>query len=137
MGKFSDSFWRRTGHIAGNWAGYSIFGDKGADARRHIIQNARADAINEREATRSRIANDHYINSVDAAVLRNVDAVIGSEFSDNPNELAKHLMDLIVQLKTNSFKARNAEEKVRTKYTYAVLAKVEQGVALLEHQQGK
>lgn len=133
MGKFSDSFWRRTGHIAGNWAGYSIFGDKGADARRHIIQNARADAINEREATRSRIANDHYINSVDAAVLRNVDAVIGSEFSDNPNELAKHLMDLIVQLKTNSFKARNAEEKVRTKYTYAVLAKVEQGVALLEY----
>ena len=133
MGKFSDSFWRRTGHIAGNWAGYSIFGDKGADARRHIVQNARADAINEREATRSRIANDHYINSVDAAVLRNVDAVIGSEFSDNPNELAKHLMDLIVQLKTNSFKARNAEEKVRTKYTYAVLAKVEQGVALLEY----
>ena len=47
MGKFSDSFWRRTGHIAGNWAGYSIFGEKGADARRHIIQNARADAINE------------------------------------------------------------------------------------------
>ncbi len=133
MGKFSDSFWRRTGHIAGNWAGYSIFGDKGADARRHIIQNARADAINEREATRSRIANDHYINSVDAAVLRNVDAVIGSEFSDNPNELAKHLMDLIVQVKTNSFKARNAEEKVRTKYTYAVLAKLEQGVALLEY----
>ena len=133
MGKFSDSFWRRTGHIAGNWAGYSIFGDKGADARRHIIQNARAEAINEREATRSRIANDHYINSVDAAVLRNVDAVIGSEFSDNPNELAKHLMDLIVQVKTNSFKARNAEEKVRTKYTYAVLAKLEQGVALLEY----
>lgn len=133
MGKFSDSFWRRTGHIAGNWAGYSIFGDKGADARRHIIQNARADAINEREATRSRIANDHYINSVDAAVLRNVDAVIGSEFSDNPNELVKHLMDLIVQVKTNSFKARNAEEKVRTKYTYAVLAKLEQGVALLEY----
>lgn len=133
MGKFSDSFWRRTGHIAGNWAGYSIFGDKGADARRHIIQNARADAINERETTRSRIANDHYINSVDAAVLRNVDAVIGSEFSDNPNELVKHLMDLIVQVKTNSFKARNAEEKVRTKYTYAVLAKLEQGVALLEY----
>lgn len=133
MGKFSDSFWRRTGHIAGNWAGYSILGDKGADARRHIIQNARADAINEREATRSRIANDHYINSVDAAVLRNVDAVIGSEFSDNPNELVKHLMDLIVQVKTNSFKARNAEEKVRTKYTYAVLAKLEQGVALLEY----
>lgn len=133
MGKFSDSFWRRTGHIAGNWAGYSIFGEKGVDARRHIIQNARADAINEREATRSRIANDHYINSVDAAVLRNVDAVIGSEFSDNPNELVKHLMDLIVQVKTNSFKARNAEEKVRTKYTYAVLAKLEQGVALLEY----
>ena len=133
MGKFSDSFWRRTGHIAGNWAGYSIFGDKGADARRHIIQNARADAINKRETTRSRIANDHYINSVDAAVLRNVDAVIGSEFSDNPNELVKHLMDLIVQVKTNSFKARNAEEKVRTKYTYAVLAKLEQGVALLEY----
>ena len=38
-------------------------------------------------------------HSVDAAVLRNVDAVIGSEFSDNPNELVKHLMDLIVQLK--------------------------------------
>ena len=132
MGKFSDSFWRRTGHIAGNWAGYSIFGDKGADARRHIVQNARADAMYERELTRSKIANDKHVNAIDAAVLRNVDAVIGAEFSSNPDELAKHLMDLVIQLKTNSFKARNEEQKVRTKYTLAVLTKVEQGVDLLE-----
>ena len=132
MGKFSDSFWRRTGHIAGNWAGYSIFGEKGADARRHIVQNARADAMYERELTRSKIANDKHVNAIDAAVLRNVDAVIGAEFSSNPDELAKHLMDLVIQLKTNSFKARNEEQKVRTKYTLAVLTKVEQGVDLLE-----
>ena len=133
MGKILDSAERRFGHIAGNWAGYSIFGDKGADARRHIVQDARADAVRTRESNRARIANEHYINSVDAAVLRNVDAVIGAEFSDNPNELVKHLMDLIVQVKTNSFKARSDEEKVRTKYTYAVLAKLEQGVGLLEY----
>ena len=133
MGKILDSAERRFGHIAGNWAGYSIFGDKGADARRHIIQDARADAVRARESNRARIANEHYINSVDAAVLRNVDAVIGAEFSDNPNELVKHLMDLIVQVKTNSFKAHSDEEKVRTKYTYAVLAKLEQGVGLLEY----
>lgn len=133
MSKIGDSFSRRVGHIAGNWAGYSIFGDKGADARRHIIQDARADAIRERESQIARAKDRADLNAIDAAVLRNVDAVIDGEFSDNPQELVKHLMTLIVQVKTNSFKARSDEEKIRTKYTMAVLAKLEQGLSLLEY----
>ena len=84
MSKIGDSFSRRVGHIAGNWAGYSIFGDKGADARRHIIQDARADAIRERESQIARAKDRADLNAIDAAVLRNVDAVIDGEFSDNP-----------------------------------------------------
>ena len=133
MSKVGDSFSRRVGHIAGNWAGYSIFGDKGADARRHIIQDARADAIRERESQIARAKDRADLNAIDAAVLRNVDAVIDGEFSDNPQELVKHLMTLIVQVKTNSFKARSDEEKIRTKYTMAVLAKLQQGLTLLEY----
>ena len=133
MSKVGDSFSRRVGHIAGNWAGYSIFGDKGADARRHIIQDARADAIRERESQSARAKDRADLNALDAAVLRNVDAVIDGEFSDNPQELVKHLMTLIVQVKTNSFKARSDEEKIRTKYTMAVLAKLQQGLTLLEY----
>ena len=134
MSKFGDSLASRLGHITGNAFGYGVFGEAGADRRRYSInQEAKADAIREREASRAKIEQDNYINSIDAAVLRNVDAVISQEFSDNPDEVVKQLMGLIVQVKTNSFKAFNKEEKVRTKYTYAVVSKMEQGVNWLEY----
>lgn len=134
MSKFGDSLASRLGHITGNAFGYGVFGEAGADRRRYSInQEAKADAIREREASRAKIEQDNYINSIDAAVLRNVDAVISQEFSDNPDEVVKQLMGLIVQVKANSFKAFNKEEKVRTKYTYAVVSKMEQGVNWLEY----
>lgn len=134
MSKFGDSLASRLGHITGNAFGYGVFGEAGADRRRYSInQEAKADAIRERESSRAKIEQDNYINSIDAAVLRNVDAVISQEFSDNPDEVVKQLMGLIVQVKTNSFKAFNKEEKVRTKYTYAVVSKMEQGVNWLEY----
>lgn len=136
MGQFWNSFIGRAGRNTADFASNLIFGDKWARPYKRISDEARANVYNakasEYEARAARCERD-YVNSVDAAVLNNVDAVIADEFTDNPNEIVRHLMNLFVQVKTNSFKARTEEEKVRTKYTKAVLAKIEQGINLLEY----
>lgn len=136
MGKFWNSFIGRAGRNTADFASNLIFGDKWARPYKRVTDEARVNVYNakasEYEARAARHEND-YINSVDAAVLNNVDAVIAEEFTDNPAEIVRHLMNLLIQVKANSFKARDKEEKVRTKYTMAVLGKIEQGINWLEY----
>lgn len=138
MGVFDNAFKRELGKNTAKTVSNMVFGDKWstpyrrtdaraeaaqtrADARANI-DNARADAISQRE-----------LNAIDAAVLRNVDAVVGGDMGSTPESMVKYISGLCIQLETNSFKASNSEEEIRAKYTKAVYAKLKFCIRQLEY----
>lgn len=139
MGVFENAFKRELGKNTAKTASNFLFGDKWSTPYRRIdarggAGESAAEARERRTTARIGIEEQDYINSVDRAVLSNVDAVIAIEFSESPREMVRQISDLLVQVKSNSFKATTKEEKVRTKYTLAVLSKIEQGINILEQE---
>lgn len=140
MGVFENAFKRELGKNTAKTASNFLFGDNWSTPYRRInatrggAGESAAEARERRTTSRIELEEHNYLNSVDRAVLANVDAVIALEFSESPREMVRQISDLLVQVKVNSFKASTKEEKVRTKYTLAVLSKIEQGINILEQE---
>lgn len=149
MGIIEDSFKKELGKNTGKFVSNLIFGDKHSTPYRRVgsseaqkaraevariraeAAQAKADAIAREHEVRAEIEEKNHLNSLDAAVLANVDKVIAMPFSEDTNELAHQLSGLAIQLSTNSFSKENAEEKIRAKYTEAVFQKFDQGLQIL------
>jgi len=149
MGVFDNAFKRELGKNTAKTVSNIVFGDKWStpyrrtDAAREkraeaAMEHAEAQKIRQQaEADRiqSQIELQHssYLNAVDNAVIQNIDQVIALQFDDsNPAHLCHQLQGLIVQLKVNSLSEKTDEEKIRAKYTKAVLEKSQQGLEILE-----
>lgn len=149
MGIIEDSFKKELGKNTGKFVSNLVFGDKHSTPYRRVgsseaqearaeaariraeAAQAKADAIAREHEVRAEIEEKNHLNSLDAAVLANVDKVIAMPFSEDTNELAHQLSGLAIQLSTNSFSKENAEEKIRAKYTEAVFQKFDQGLQIL------
>lgn len=138
MGVFENAFKRELGKNTAKTASNLLFGDKWSTPYRRT--DGRAEAAKTRAEARANIDNaraDHIyrsgLNAVDAAVLRNVDAVIGSEIGETPAEMVKSLSGLCIQLEANSFSQSSKEDKIRAKYTNAVYIKMRLGIRQLEY----
>lgn len=149
MGIIEDSFKKELGKNTGKFVSNLVFGDKHSTPYRRVgsseaqearaeaariraeAAQAKADAIAREHEVRAEIEEKNHLNSLDAAVLANVDKVIAMPFSEDTNELAHQLSGLAIQLSTNSFSKKNAEEKIRAKYTEAVFQKFDQGLQIL------
>ncbi|MCQ2606250.1 MAG: hypothetical protein MJ204_06915 [Bacteroidales bacterium] len=146
MGNVKNSMGRQAGKLFGNMLGNAIANATGLDQSEHRTYHSaasekraeaaqtRADARANIDNARARSIRQGNLNAIDAAVIRNIDAVIEMEYSDSPQEIVRQISDLLVQVEVNSFKASTKEEKVRTKYSLAVLSKIRQGIQLLEHK---
>lgn len=149
MGVIGNAFRRELGKNAAKTASNILFGDKWSTPYRRTneAREKRAEADRERaealkirqqaEAERIRQQNNeqhsNYINAIDNAVIQNINQVIALQFDDsNPAYLCHQLQGLIVQLKVNSLSEETDEEKVRAKYTKAVLEKSKQGFEILK-----
>lgn len=141
MGIIGNAFKREIGKNTGKTVSNIIFGDKWstpyrrADAARETraeAQRIRQEADAERISEKVREDHARYLNSVDNAVIQNIDQVIAIRFDDvDPSHLCHQLQGLIVQLKVNNFKDNSDEDKIRAKYSNAVLEKSKQGLELL------
>jgi len=149
MGVFENAFKRELGKNTAKTVSNMVFGDKWStpyrrtDAARKkraeaAMEHAEAHKIRQQaEADRiqQQIEEHHsnYLNAVDNAVIQNIDQVIALQFDDsNPAHLCHQLQGLVVQLKVNSLSETTDEEKIRAKYTKAVIEKSQQGLDLLE-----
>lgn len=149
MGIIEDSFKKELGKNTGKFVSNLVFGDKHSTPYRRVgsseaqearaeaariraeAAQAKADAIAREHEVRAEIEEKNHLNSLDAAVLANVDKVIAMPFSEDTNELAHQLSGLAIQLSTNSFSKYNAEDKIRAKYTEAVFQKFDQGLQIM------
>lgn len=149
MGIIEDSFKKELGKNTGKFVSNLVFGDKHSTPYRRVgsseaqearaeaariraeAAQAKADAIAREHEVRAEIEEKNHLNSLDAAVLANVDKVIAMPFSEDTNELAHQLSGLAIQLSTNSFSKSSEEDKVRAKYTEAVFEKYKQGLNIL------
>lgn len=149
MGIIEDSFKKELGKNTGKFVSNLVFGDKHSTPYRRVgsseaqearaeaariraeAAQAKADAIAREHEVRAEIEEKNHLNSLDAAVLANVDKVIAMPFSEDTNELAHQLSGLAIQLSTNSFSKYNAEDKIRVKYTEAVFQKFDQGLQIM------
>ena len=149
MGLIEDSFKKELGKNTGKFVSNLVFGDKHSTPYRRVgsreaqearaeaariraeAAQAKADAIAREHEVRAEIEEKNHLNSLDAAVLANVDKVIAMPFSEDTNELAHQLSGLAIQLSTNSFSKYNAEDKIRAKYTEAVFQKFDQGLQIM------
>ena len=149
MGIIEDSFKKELGKNTGKFVSNLVFGDKHSTPYRRVgsseaqearaeaariraeAAQAKADAIAREHEVRAEIEEKNHLNSLDAAVLANVDKVIAMPFSEDTNELDHQLIGLAIQLSTNSFSKYNAEDKIRAKYTEAVFQKFDQGLQIM------
>lgn len=133
MGKFSNGFWGRLGRNTADLGSNVLFGDKWSRPVKHIRGggNVRNESYDD---TRSKIERANYLNSVDSAVNDNIDIVVNEEYSDSQKQVVRQIQDLLVHVKVNSFMAFNAEDKIRAKYSIAVLSKIQQGIQILENE---
>ena len=132
---FKHGFGDRAGRNTAN-ALFNLLGIDFSDRRRISIDNSRkvkAEARANLDNTRAEIEHQNQLNSLDAAVLDNVDKVVALSFSMEPSKLCSELCMLKVQLETNSWGAViDDEQKIRNKYTNAVFSKFKSGVSQLE-----
>lgn len=136
MGTIGNAFKREIGKNIGKTVSNALFGDSWSTPYRRTNSRAaetRAEARAKIDEARAAAISKRDLNAIDAAVLRNVDAVIGEEFGENSSDIIRQISSLIIQVNVNSFKAHNAEQKVRTKYTLAVLNKISEGIQILEY----
>lgn len=148
MGVFGNAFKRELGKNTAKTASNIIFGDRWSTPYRRTdtAREVRAEAAKERaeahrirqEAEADRILqqtnerHSNYLNAIDNAVIQNIDQVIALQFDDsNPSRLCHQLQGLVVQLKVNNLNENTDEEKIRAKYTKAVLEKIQQGLEIL------
>ena len=119
---FKHGFGDRAGRNTAN-ALFNLLGIDFSDRRRISIDNSRkvkAEARANLDYTRAEIEHQNQLNSLDAAVLDNVDKVVALSFSMEPSKLCSELCMLKVQLETNSWGAViDDEQKIRNKYTNA------------------
>ena len=132
---FKHGFGDKAGRNTAN-ALFNLFGIDFSDRRRVSIDTSRkikAEARANLDNTRAEIERQNQLYALDAAVLDNVDQVVGLVLSTEPNELCAELSALQVQLETNSWGiATDEENKIRNKYTNAVFSKFKSGVRQLE-----
>ena len=132
---FKHGFGDKAGRNTAN-ALFNLFGIDFSDRRRVSIDTSRkikAEARANLDNTRAEIERQNQLYTLDAAVLDNVDQVVGLVLPTNPDVLCSELSALQVQLETNSWGIVTDEEnKIRNKYTNAVLSKFKSGVRQLE-----
>lgn len=148
MGVFGNAFKRELGKNTAKTASNIIFGDRWSTPYRRTdtAREVRAEAAKERaeahrirqEAEADRILqqtnerHSNYLNAIDNAVIQNIDQVIAMQFDDtNPSHLCHQLQGLIIQLRVNSLSEDTEEERIRAKYTKAVIEKAKQGLEIL------
>jgi len=129
MGTFGKSFTREMGKNTGKVASNILFGDWHSTPYRRVdkARMAAVEARTERDRRRD-------VFAVDAAVLKNIDAVAGYRISSEKEELLQQLSELSVQLKANKWhETLNSEEnKVRNKFCDALFEKYKQALHTLK-----
>lgn len=129
---FSNGFGNKAGKNTAN-ALFNLLGIDFSDRKRVDLEVRKHEAASEK----IKIQQKEMLNLIDAAVLDNVDSVATISFSNDPETLCDQISELVVQLETNGWGDTSdgeagKENKVRNKYTDAVLSKVKAGVKKLE-----
>ena len=129
---FGKSFGNKAGKNTAN-ALFNMLGIDFSDRKRISIDREESRRI--KAEAEAEIARKNELNLIDQAVLGNVDMVIDTHFSNDPEALCSEINDLIVQLEANGWgSVTNDEKKIRNKYTDAVFSKIKSGVRLLERK---
>lgn len=127
---FGKSFGNKAGKNTAN-ALFNMFGIDFSDRKRISIDRAESQRI--KEASKASIAWQKELNSIDSAVLNNVDKVAGVRFSKDSALLCNELDELVIHLESNQWgSVTDDEARIRNKYTDAVLSKIKRGVRQLE-----
>jgi len=129
MGTFGKSFTREMGKNTGKVVSNVLFGDWHSTPYRRVGDSARI-AATEAKIERQR---KEQVFAVDAAVLKNIDAVAGYRVSSDKEELLQQLSELSIQLKANKWRETlNSEEnQVRNKFCDALFEKYKQALRTL------
>lgn len=128
MGIIENSFKRELGKNTGKVVSNLLFGDKHSTPYRRV-DSAKV-AATEAKIERQR---KEQVYAVDAAVLKNIDAVTGYRISSNKEELLQQLSELSIQLKVNKWREtlNNEENQIRNKFCDALFEKYKQALRTL------
>ena len=123
---FSNGFGNKAGKNTAN-ALFNFLGIDFSDRKRVDLEVRKHETASEKV----KIQQKEMLNLIDAAVLDNVDSVATISFSNDPETLCDQISELVVQLEVNGWgdtsdNETGKENKVRNKYTDAVLSKVKQ-----------
>lgn len=140
MSSIKTGFGRQLGRLGANAVGNKIAEWTGLDQSEHRTFHRGENKAKEQAEAR---ANKSMLNSIDSAVIDNVDEVRDIVFSENPHELFQQLETLEVQMASETWREsisggseeeqeRSEENKIRNKYTDVLYAKFSKGVEHLE-----
>lgn len=140
MSSIKTGFGRQLGRLGANAVGNKIAEWTGLDQSEHRTFHRGENKAKEQAEAR---ANKSMLNSIDSAVIDNVDEVRDIVFSENPKELFQQLETLEVQMASETWRmaigggseedqSQNEENKIRNKYPDALYAKFRKGIEHLE-----
>lgn len=140
MGSLKIGFGRQLGRLGANAVGNKIAEWTGLDQSEHRTFHRGENKVKEQAEAR---ATRGVLNSIDAAVIKNVDEIRDIIFSEDPKELFLQLETLEVQMASETWRmaigggseedqVQNEENKIRNKYTDALYTKFCKGIEHLE-----
>lgn len=130
MGNTQTGFERQLGRLAGNMVGNIIADITGLDQSEHRTHHRANDKI--KQSREDRALRDQ-LNSIDDAVLENVDSIREIEFAVQAKELYNQIESLELQMAAESWHASIEEEgRIRNKFTNALYKKYSLGIKHLE-----
>lgn len=139
MGSIRTGFGRQLGRLGANAVGNKVAEWTGLDQSEHRTFHRGDDHSKERREAR---ADKGMLNSIDSAVIDNINAIQEIVFSTDPKELFQQIENLEVQMASETWRmalasgadkdSQDEENKIRNKYTDALYAKFCKGVDHLE-----
>ena len=130
MGSFKTGFGRQLGRLGANAVGNRIAESLGLDQSEHRTYHRGKEKAEEHKQD---LEDAAMLNSIDAAVINNIDEIRDIVFADDKKTLLNQLESLEVQLASESWKhIFDAENRVRNKYTDALFSKFCKGISRLD-----
>ena len=130
MGSFKTGFGRQLGRLGANVVGNKIAESLGLDQSEHRTYHRGNEKAKEHEQD---LEDKRMLNSIDSAVIANIDEIRDMVFADDKKTLLNQLEALEVQLASESWKhIFDAENRVRNKYTDALYSKFCKGISRLD-----
>ena len=130
MGRIGDSFKREIGKNTGKAVSNFLFGDSHSTPYRRVDQERRTAIAEKKADAEIERRYNAELNSLNAAVLRNVDIVLQTQLPHDEKGLIDLLSMWAAQLETTKWRYGSKEGRIHNQYSNALLGKYYQALLM-------